>query len=141
MKFHTLCIALVVVSAFVGCGKKSQQPDSHFTQTSGIVTFDGKPLPGGSVTIISAKDSLYRGMAAIGDNGIFRIRNAPVGDVLIAVDTVAMQRFAPNRYVPIPAKYAKVATSGLTANITTTGPSKDNDKDNAPQIRVELKSK
>jgi hypothetical protein len=137
-KAVTPCIAIsiLVLAITVGCTKKAQKVETNRSLATALVTLDGKPLPGGNVTIISAKDPIFRTTATIGPDGLFVIGDAPTGEVLIAIDTEPIRVFNPKQYVPIPAKYADVRTSGLTANIT-----KSQNKDDGPQLKLELKSK
>jgi hypothetical protein len=124
---------LTLLPLLAGCtSQKTKVQDANRDAVSGTVTFDGKPLPLGTITCISVKDPMYKTTAAIRD-GHFSINNAPVGDVRITVETESM-RTLPDRYVAIPAKYNNVADSGLKATITKGQPE-------GTKLTFELKSK
>jgi hypothetical protein len=122
-----LFLALVV---FFGCGSKSSKVEAGRGAVTGTVTIDGKPLPGGMVFFLSVKDPMYRGSAMIKSDGAFSAIDAPEGDVLIMVQNEALKSNNPQAYVPIPARYSDVKTSGLKATISKGQP-----------VLVDLKSK
>ena len=112
---HAALLAALLLPA-VGCGR-STRCESNRGPLAGKVMFDEKPLPGGSVTIVSAKDSLYRVTAPIGPQGDFSVGDAPLGEVRVAVETNSMLFNFAAAYVEIPAKYGQPETSGLTATV------------------------
>jgi hypothetical protein len=134
------CLFLVLAIA-VGCDKKKEIPrETNRGMVTGTVTLDGKPLPGGSIVFVSAKDESYRAKGFIASDGSFTIPNSPTGDVLVAVEAAPQQSpqqpLTPNKnYVPIPLKYLDVKTSGLTATVA-----KSDSKEDAPKLTFELKS-
>jgi hypothetical protein len=127
---------LVVLAIVVGCDKKALTRESNRGLVTGTVTLDGKPLPGGNITFVSAKDPIYRAKTMIGSDGAFIMREAPVGEVLVAVDTEPLKVFNPKYYVPISSKYANIDTSGLTATVTKSEGEADGQK-----LSFDLKSK
>lgn len=130
-------VGVLVVLAFApGCDKKSPTIESNRLRVKGIVLLDGKPIQGGSITIVSAKDEKYGVTSVIKTDGTFSITDAPLGDVMIAIDTQLQKFNNPTTYVPIPAKYADVRTSGLTAVIK-----KDAGAEGPQKLTIELKSK
>ena len=80
-----------------------------------MVTLDGKPLPSGSITFISAEDARFRVTAMIQLDGGFKVADAPLGRVRVVIETESA-RGNPG-FVPVPAKYADATTSGLTATV------------------------
>jgi hypothetical protein len=126
---------LVVLAMAVGCGTK--RPVAHEANrggVKGVVTIDGTPLRGGNISFISATDQMYRVVCPIGADGTFSVVDAPLGDVLVSVDTELLRMNNPSAYVPIPKKYANVKTSGLTATIAK-------GEADAKPLTIELKSK
>ena len=73
-----ICCGLPVV---VGCGRSSPFP---LASVAGTVTFDGKPVTGGSIRFIpSSKDGIEAGKVAIGiiqSDGTFRLTSYKEGD-------------------------------------------------------------
>jgi hypothetical protein len=116
--FCALCAGLLIlVSALAGCREKTQKIEANRAPVSGVVTLDGVPLKGGCITFISVADPAIMMVTAIRDEGRFSVKNAPSGDVLVAVDTESAKFGNPSAYVPIPKKYWKAKTSGLKATI------------------------
>jgi hypothetical protein len=107
----------------------ARAPGLAHRRATGTITFDGKPLRGGTIFFISATDPMRRAPATIKSDGTFSVADAPTGDVLIAVDNESQKGNNPDAYVALPAKYRKEKTSGLTAKI-----------DGSP-LTIELKSK
>jgi hypothetical protein len=74
-----VCVVLVLVIGGVsGCGQRTGT-------VYGTVTYKGQPLTAGTVSFFGADNSVKN--AAIGSDGSYRITNAPVGPVKIAVAT------------------------------------------------------
>jgi len=117
--FKTICLfcggLLILLPLLAGCGGPAKVHEANREPASGMVTFDGKPLGGGSITFISAKDAVYRMTAMIRADGHFLMNNAPSGEVIVSVETETAKIGNPSGYVPIPAKYNNPKTSGLTA--------------------------
>jgi hypothetical protein len=111
---------LILVVGFLlwtsGCTHQSPNRADRATLT-GSVSYQGKPLPGGSVAGVSTQDPLIGCSGIIGSDGTFGIQNAPFGPMKIAVNTEALKMVDSTRYVPIPAKYTDPETSGITADI------------------------
>jgi hypothetical protein len=125
---------LAAVCAAAGCGGGPK-----FCDVKGKVTYDGKPLPGGTVQITDEKDT----QMVFGDlniDGEFKIPRAPAGTVRVVVRTDSVKTLldpaiakqlqakgvaavAPdpkekgNKYVPIPARYADRSTSDLRLDL------------------------
>jgi hypothetical protein len=102
----------VALLALAGCfGGKGE--------VSGIVTFDGKPLPGGMVTFIPANGKPES--SRIGEDGAYRVTNVPAGRVQIKVVTQPPVEFGTGepflplgKYVAIPERYSDPERSGFT---------------------------
>ena len=118
-------LALIVT----GCG-------SGTAQVEGNVTFDGKPMPGGSVVLYCGDGQIVRGL--ISADGHYAIPNVPRGPAKIAVQSHARvpqglrlsQQVPPavngpihpssvdnalgDRVVTIPARYSVPEESGLS---------------------------
>jgi hypothetical protein len=127
------CLLLALVVAF-GCVKSGPRMESGRGPAIGTITLDGKPLLGGSIVIVSAKDPMCRVVVSIKPDGTFSVADAPTGDVVLAVDNESQKTNNPQAYVPIPAKYRDVKTSGLKATI-------GNNKGEGGGLTIELKSK
>jgi hypothetical protein len=84
---------------------------------SGKVTLDDKPLPGGTITFLSPSDARYRATAMIGPHGEFSVADAPLGKVQVTVETLSYSGAKRGNSFPIPPKYAKAETSGLTIEV------------------------
>ena len=133
---------LVVLMVVVGCGKKPATREANRGGVTGMVTLDGKPIGGGTITFISAKDPIYRVTAMVKFDGSFTVSDAPLGDVLVAVETASAQIGNPKGYVAIPLKYANINTSGLTATITKShGEGQAEGEAEGQKLSFDLKSK
>ena len=109
---------VVLALAVTGCRKEAADPNR--TEVTGVVKFAGQPLPTGTIKFYAAE--LGGDTAMIKGQGRYSLRLRPgsyrVGVVAQdGVDTMDAQ----NRPVPaknlVPAKYAEVTTSGLTATV------------------------
>lgn len=129
--FRITGLALVIWLAFSlsSCHRKAAI-ESNRGPISGVVTFDGKPIPAGTITMISTSDAIFRITAPLKD-GAFVIADAPLGTVSVAVDTEPIAGNSPHQYVKIPQRYSKTETSGLSITIPPGG---------AKDVRIELKS-
>src|SRR5689334_18166198 len=109
----SLCICTVVFANAIGCGQKAMDPNR--TIVSGIITYDGKPLPAGSVSFESSEKGIATSTQI--KDGSYLTDRAPIGKIAVGVDTASIQYGNPAKFVPIPAKYADSATSGLSIEI------------------------
>jgi hypothetical protein len=128
------CVLLALLIA-LGCGKRAPQMEAGRGPAKGTITIDGKPLRGGTIFFVSAKDPLMRVALNIKSDGTFSVADAPVGDVLVAVDNESQKFNNPGVYVAIPKKYGNVKTSGLKTTIGTNGP------EGPKPVVIELKGK
>ncbi len=127
----SVLLALVIV---LGCGKRAPRMEAGRGPAIGTITIDGQPLRGGTISIVSAKDPMYQVVVTIKSDGTFSVADAPTGEVLIAVDNESQKSNNPQAYVPLPAKYTSVKTSGLTATI-------GKGAGEGSPLKIELKSK
>jgi hypothetical protein len=123
-----------------GCG-------SSTGTVSGKVTYNGKPLKGGSVTFFVSGAKPDRVSAEIDRDGKYTAYNVPAGKAIVTVDTdrlnpknIKGKRYSPppgvaapkgfnegkggvspeeaaERFVEIPSKYSKEDESGLTCEV------------------------
>lgn len=106
-----LCLA---VAALAGCQSKPQ--DESRTIVSGVVTYNGQPLPGGVINFSLPDNSAGSGVK-IRSEGKYVTDRAPVGKALVTIETESLLNGNAAAYVKIPAKYNDPATSGLSAEI------------------------
>jgi hypothetical protein len=134
----TICVfcgsVLILLPLLAGCGPSRKPIEANRTAVAGVVTLDGTPLKGGSISFVSAKNPQLGISTPIRPDGAFSVENAPFGEVRVAVQTDFLRLGAPQAYVPIPAKYEKAETSGLTATILK-------GQAEPTKLTIELKSK
>jgi hypothetical protein len=125
-----LFIVIGSVCAFVGCtGVKEIRIPETGADLKGTVTYNGEKVMVALVIVQSAGGSAA---GPIGDDGTFSIKNVPVGEVSIGVNTEAgkgelrgkmMARAQTKDKTPlpkiidIPAKYFDPATSGIHTTV------------------------
>jgi hypothetical protein len=137
-----LFLALAGASAVAGCGGSTGT-------VTGSVTYQGRPLKGGTVMFTPAGGGTSPVAVIINEDGSYTAEKVPVGEATITVDTAFLRpppgggmggspKYEPpkeaqgsnykppsdlganaRRYVPIPAKYANPAASGLTYKVTS----------------------
>jgi len=136
-------LLLVVSFVSVGCGPST-------TTVSGTVTYQNKPVKGGSVTFIALDTGKPAASGSIKEDGTYSIPRVPVGEVKVCVDTKAMDpskvarfpKYAPppgapapegltgggtdkeemiRRFVKIPDRYADPSTTDLQTTISGLG--------------------
>lgn len=137
-------LALTCAVLAAGCGGGSDRP--ALVRVSGVVTYNGKPLPNGSVTFHPADPQKGRpGQATIGSDGTFNPSTFAPGDGLMAGSySISVASTEPNTEAlekdkgtgiggksAIPEKYSDPATSGLRETI---GPD-----DRGKVLKLELK--
>jgi hypothetical protein len=123
-----------------GCGSagghRNDAPPPSGATLSGKVTFNGAPLGGGTVNVVSKTDKLKSAQGSIDRNGNYEVKNAPIGEVMIGVETESIRQFDPTysktaakipegagaipsvRYVKIPAVYGNPERSKLSLTVT-----------------------
>ncbi len=120
--------AVVLTLAATGCGPFRPT----VVPASGIVTLDGKPLPGGFVRLVPAGSRPATG--EIGPDGRFALGTFAAADGCVlgthGVEVIGplpaggeTAAAVPAPAVAVPARYRAAETSGLT--ITITGPASD----------------
>lgn len=113
---HIVAIVAALVSIGVaGCGP-AHQTDPNRAVVSGVVTYNGKPLPAGTVSF-ETTDPPMASSALISEGGKYTTDRVPIGACKVSVSTASVQYGNPSAYVAIPQKYEDAATSGLTAEI------------------------
>ncbi len=110
-----LLVAPALMLMPLGCGSKPPVDNSR-ASVSGIVTFDGKPLPGANITFASV-DSPIASAVSLGEGGRYASSRVPIGVNQVIIETDSLRYGSPHLHVPIPAKYADPSKSGLTADI------------------------
>lgn len=118
-------LLLAGVPLLAGCGNSKA---ARTGRIAGRVVFQGKPVTAGAVKLFSETDPnrVFRG--DIGPDSSFRISEVPYGTYRVAVETLSFRTMArppaglkvgaPQPvYVPIPAKYERPETSGLTHEV------------------------
>src|SRR5690606_17254977 len=98
---------------------------------SGMVTLDGEPLPGGTISFILDSDPNYNIRTNI-ENGKYEAKRTPIGPCKVIVETKWLVNATPNAYREIPSEDEAPTTSGLTADLKA-GKNKD--------VNFDLKSK
>jgi hypothetical protein len=116
--------AVVVVAALIvlaGCGDK--KPKTAVVQ--GKVTYNGKPVPNGTINFIPADGPAATG--EIGPDGSYRLTTHKKGDgavlgthkvVIVAMQNVEVgEAFTPLPPPIVPIKYTSLSTTDLTAEV------------------------
>ncbi len=132
--FSFVCLGLCFFGVS-GCSKKAA---SSGTDVSGKVSYNQKPVTGGSIQLYPKQGGgAYPG--TINPDGSFSFKGLAIsGEVIVTVDTEALRKFAEAKqkgadpaimkkmmesmqgggvYVPIPPKYSDRTTSPLTETI------------------------
>ena len=102
--------------ALAGCsGGKSTMKN----EVTGVVSYKGTALPGGSITFYSKKDSAQKATALIGDGGKYTMPNAPEGDCKISVQgpTPSSDSSVKTKPIALPPKYLDPDKSGLSFSV------------------------
>lgn len=110
-------LALVLWAS--GCGPR-------FGDVSGTVTYQGKPVPGGTIVFYDAANNAPS--AEIKPDGSYSVSKVAAGRAKVVVIAPMAINFqgpaglgsaapAPAKSVPLPAKYADPAQSGLTLEV------------------------
>jgi hypothetical protein len=126
------CLLLALVVA-LGCPKSGPRMESGRGAAKGTITLDGQPVRGGTIFLVSAKDSRYQVAVTIKSDGTSSVADSPTGEVLVAIDNESQKFNNPQAYVPIPAKYKDIKTSGLKLTVGA--------DQGEGGLKIELKSK
>lgn len=122
-----LLVALCCLMAVIGCGRENDAPDT--VAVTGIVTYQGNPVPNLSVGFVPEKGMLATGTTD--SSGRFELTTSAPGDGAIAGSYKVAINFVPEKTPempgfpgsenvsksPIPTKYADINTSGLAATV------------------------
>jgi hypothetical protein len=125
---RTPLLAMFVWLAFLtaGCGSKEKPTGEVF----GKVTVGGKPVTAGMVKFVPHDKDREPMTTGLGPDGSYRATGVPVGLCSVAVETAMFKNLTPpppaiakqlggprTKYVPIPEKYERVETSGLSVEV------------------------
>lgn len=133
------CLTALLVAPITGCGEKQKTAGKP---VKGTVTYNGSPVEGATVSLVSPVTSGY---GSTDKEGHFTIRNSqgeglPVGEYKVTViktevpktgkeSTSEMDYVPPDPNAPppqpkelLPAKYKQPETSQLGASVTESGP-------------------
>jgi hypothetical protein len=108
-----------------GCGRPAYQLET--APVSGRVTLDGQPVTSGYVFVVPSKGRMAKG--SIQPDGTFALTTYETGDgaqvgshSVIVTPVPRDEGFSgPRERNPIPAKYARAQTSGLTLDVKPDG--------------------
>jgi len=120
-----LVSALVMASTSPGCGSSGPE----LARVSGTVTYEGKPVPLGTVAFVNKDPNGRNATGAIQSDGSYTLQTEAPGDgaqvgeyavTISAVDAPVLD-YKPTKPVEskryVPEKYEKPETSGLTATV------------------------
>ena len=106
---------LVATMALSGCSPTPSGPKDRGVVT-GVVTFDGQPLPGGVLNFQSTERPVGA-MIMIKAGGVYSTDRAPLGQNVVTVETASLQFGNAAAFVRIPLKYSDPKTSGLVIDV------------------------
>jgi len=135
------CLWLALLVLVTGCPQKKA---TDMAEVSGKVLYQGKPLPGGTITFVNKNGPAFASGGNIDENGNYKVQ-APVGEVKVSVNNAHLAppggmgrgkgpsapaikpglkrpgSEEPNKekgqFVPIPDKYSDPDQSGLNYTI------------------------
>jgi hypothetical protein len=114
------------MAAAAGCGRSDSLPSYQVYEVKGrVLLADGKPLPGGFVTLVPKGDLPLSPGAEIGPDGTFSVvtggsgEGAPAGDYKVRVEAPQLGTPAPrSRKKPVvPVRYTDEDSSGLVITV------------------------
>jgi hypothetical protein len=105
----------LIAMVTAGCSPSSQGPKDRAT-VSGVVKFDGQPLPGGVLNFQSTERPVGA-MIMIKPGGVYSTDRAPLGRNVVTVETASLQFGNGAAFVRIPVKYSDPKTSGLEVDV------------------------
>lgn len=106
---------LALVGLLQGCGRSEEVPANR-SSVSGMVTLDGEPLPGGSISFILKSDPNYNVRVNIRE-GKYDSNRTPIGPCSVTVETDSLLHGNPSAHRKIPAEYEVPTTSGFEADL------------------------
>lgn len=113
---------LTISLAVFGCGRRSHELKTAVVK--GRVTLDGQPLPSGVVYVVPQKGRMAKGM--LERDGTFALSTYRQGDgaqvgthpvIITAIPRDELDAESRALRVPVPERYARPATSGLTIEV------------------------
>ena len=112
-----IACAVLFASPVIADDKK---PEPKGEPVQGMITFKGKPLPGGTVTFVS-KDAKVKIAAMIAEDGTYKA-TVPAGKYRVTVSTEVEKKKddpkdPPKPLPAIPKKYSDPDTSGLVITV------------------------
>ncbi len=118
------CISFIFIGMALGCGGDSQSSDP-VGALKGRVTFQGKPVGRAEMTfhITSTNKGMRVSTVSTNEDGTYSIPNVPIGTAKVTIDNATSEGLP--SFFPLPPKYKRPQTSGLTVTIE----SKDQVKD------------
>lgn len=114
-RLGAVLLASALSAAIVGCSKHEQTLKDRAI-ISGVVIYDGKPLPAGTITF-QAADGTTTTAVPIREGGKYSTPRAPLGKNAVSISTISVQYGNPAAYVAIPDKYGDPKLSGLTTDV------------------------
>ncbi len=115
---HTshLQVAILIAGLLIctGCGD-GKKVDENRTTVSGAITFDGKPLPAGTISFGSSTDST--GSTVPIRDGKYASGRVPLGSNMVTIDTSSVRYGNPAQFVEIPERYMDPTKSGLSVDV------------------------
>jgi hypothetical protein len=111
---YTIAPLLVGLLVCSGCGE-GQKVDENRTTVSGEVSFNGKPLPAGTISFGSATGST--GSTVPIRDGQYASDRVPLGANMVTVDTSSVRFGNPAKFVEIPERYMDPTKSGLSVEV------------------------
>jgi hypothetical protein len=110
-----MSVLLVIATVTTGCSPAPAGPKDRAT-VSGVVKFDGQPLPGGVLNFQSTERPVGA-MIMIKAGGVYSTDRAPLGENVVTVETASLQFGNGAAFVRIPVKYSDPKMSGLVIDV------------------------
>jgi hypothetical protein len=98
-----------------GCGSRPPGPKDR-GYVSGVVTFDGQPLPVGVINFQSTERSVGT-TVLIKSEGFYKSDRVPLGQNVVTIETASLQVGGVSGFVAIPARYSDPEKSGLVIDV------------------------
>jgi hypothetical protein len=106
---------LLLATAIPGCGRTPAGPKDRAV-VSGVVKFDGQPLPGGVLNFHSTERPVGA-TTMIKPGGVYTTDRAPLGENVVTIETASLQFGNGAAFVRIPVKYSDPQASGLVIDV------------------------
>ncbi len=126
----TAVVLLLAAVTRIPAGGAGDKPATPRGSIAGKVTFNGKPLPGGTVGFHPEKGKAI--VAALQPDGTYAVKELPVGKYRVTIETESAkprvkdeappkEKEAPKggapKYVPIPPVYGRAQTTPLVVEV------------------------